>query len=43
MSWYLADAKKDAEGTADARKLILNAQVYATVKDVMDNALESRC
>ena len=43
MSWYLADAKKGAEGTADAKKLILNTQVYATVKDVMENALESRC
>ena len=43
MSWYLADAKTGAEGTADAKKLILNAQVYATVKDVMENAFENRC
>ena len=34
--------KKDAERTADAKELIWNVQAYATVKDVMENAFESR-
>ena len=42
MSYYVVDAKKDAERTADAKELIWNVQAYASVKDVMGNALESR-
>ena len=42
MSYYIVDAKKDAEKTADAKELIWNVQAYATVKDVMGNAFESR-
>ena len=42
MSYYAVDAKKDAEGTADAKELIWNVQAYATVKDVMGNAFESK-
>ena len=42
MSYYVVDAKKDAERTADAKELIWNVQAYATVNDVMGNAFESR-
>ena len=34
--------KKVAERTADAKELIWNVQAYATVKDVIGNAFESR-
>ena len=36
------DTKKDAERTADTKELSWNVQAYATVKDVMRNAFESR-
>ena len=42
MSYYVVHAKEDAERTADAKELIWNVQAYATVKDVMGNAFESR-
>ena len=42
MSYYIVDAKNDAERTADAKELIWNVQAHATVKNVMGNAFESR-
>ena len=42
MSYYVVDAKKDAERAADAKELIWNLQAYATVKDVMGHTFKSR-